>query len=645
MFQSSLGDKFLSVRRGWWFHISVKCCKSLCILGMKTYPTQNRALCKLVRDRPQDWDKHLDTVIFGLRTKKQMTMKFSPFFLMFGREAHYPCEIPEEYGINENMEKNVSVEEVTESALRKSEVLHEAELHPLDYRYILAIINACNHWTVTCKFEKSNEMYMTSENQPVPVTAWTAGEMKASSPPDSMENRQKDKPIKGKKGKAARTLLRRVCKAVKLPFFSCCNQDRVGRLTPQTDALDDPEARSDPGPSRITPTADADLVCLAGQVCKYPESLSCVLASCEIKRTPDSEPHITDSSSLNLCDIRPPKAEPGQDESQFVPQEESLLEQDQVSADLESVPVEEGPSEIEQEPDVVLPGSVSGSVSGSEQIVSEAASDTEPEPEIELPQVGHLIRSGNFSKVYEGTHIFSEKVKVAIKCIPKRRMDHYLDIAGHCKPVLAEVALMLRLGEAPSCPNIIQLHQWLEDESSFSLIMEYPEPCRTLEDFILFSDLVSERQARLFMLQAVQAVKHCYERGVYHGDIRSSNILVTLHTLQLKFIDFRCARLITSEGFKSSEYQGSDPYTPPEVIGQSVFHAEVADVWAMGILLFEIMHRYLPFESFDEILHGYINIDPTISTACHDLIYSCLSRNPAHRLTLEQLEEHRWMTA
>ncbi|RXN19387.1 serine threonine- kinase pim-3-like protein [Labeo rohita] len=443
--------------------------------------------------------------------------------------------------------------------------------------------------------------------------------MKASSPPDSMENRQKDKPTKGKKGKAARTLLRRVREAVKRPFFACCDPDRVVRLTPQTDALDDTEVTPVPGPSRITSTADADpfapdLVCLP---------------------------------------VRPPKAEPDQDKSQFVPEEESLLEQDQVSADLELVPLEEGPSEIEQEPDVVLPGSVSGSVSGSEQIVSEAASDTEPELEIELPQgsivslyeVGHLIASGKFSKVYEGTHVFSEKVKVAIKCIPKRRMDHYLDIAGHCKPVLAEVALMLRLGEAPSCPNIIQLHQWLEDENSFSLIMEYPEPCRTLEDFILLSGSVSEGQARLFMLQAVQAVKHCSERGVYHGDIRSGNILVTLHTLELKFINFRCARLITSEGFKSSEYQGSDAYTPYEVIGQSVFHAEAANVWAMGILLFEIMHRYLPFESFDNIQHGYIKMDPTLSTACHDVIYRCLSRNPAHRLTLEQLEEHRWMKA
>ncbi len=45
-----------------------------------------------------------------------------------------------------------------------------------------------------------------------------------------------------------------------------------------------------------------------------------------------------------------------------------------------------------------------------------------------LFEVGHLIASGSFSKVYEGTHIFSDKVKVALKCIPKRRADRYLDI-------------------------------------------------------------------------------------------------------------------------------------------------------------------------------------------------------------------------
>ncbi|KAF4099160.1 hypothetical protein G5714_019286 [Onychostoma macrolepis] len=53
---------------------------------------------------------------------------------------------------------------------------------------------------------------------------------------------------------------------------------------------------------------------------------------------------------------------------------------------------------------------------------------------------------------------------------------------------------------------------------------------------------------------------------------------------------------------------------PPEVLGQSIFHAAAADVWALAVLLFEIIHRYLPFESFDAIQHGYLRMGPTLST-------------------------------
>ncbi len=264
---------------------------------------------------------------------------------------------------------------------------------------------------------------------------------------------------------------------------------------------------------------------------------------------------------------------------------------------------------------------------------------------------------------------------------------------------------MLRLGEAPSCPNILELHQWLEDESSFTLIMEYPEPCRNLEDYILFSGPVSEAQARLFMLQVLQAVKHCHERGVYHGDIRSRNILVTLHSLELKLIDFRCARLISSESFNSSQYQGESGWWPRDVVllmvkrtealklcvshrircihpawgprpvhipcrssrrlgaGSSALwdHSQISalrKLWCHSArlpqdashLIHRWTHKQLHIMLFWWCLLFMFDVWrltalSELFPACHDLIFHCLSRNPAHRLTLQQLEEHRWMKA
>ncbi|XP_016134286.1 serine/threonine-protein kinase pim-1-like [Sinocyclocheilus grahami] len=202
--------------------------------------------------------------------------------------------------------------------------------------------------------------------------------------------------------------------------------------------------------------------------------------------------------------------------------------------------------------------------------------------------------------------------------------------------------MLLRLGQLPLCPKVIKLHDWIENKRSFVLIMEYPEPCHTLNQHIMYSDNMNEGKARWLICQLIQAVKHCIDREVFHGDIHTGNILLTDPSLELKLIDFGCAHPISSEGNLSSEYRGAPLCTPPEVIRNTTFHANPAYVWAVGAVLFEILHGYLPFESQDKILRGYVQAKPTLSSACRDLIFQCLIRNPANRLMLQHLEEHRW---
>ncbi|XP_073802847.1 uncharacterized protein [Danio rerio] len=68
--------------------------------------TIQRVLSKLVQDKPNTWDQYLDAAMFGLRTKKQLTTQFSPFYLMFGREARYPCEVPEHFELDGSFEND-----------------------------------------------------------------------------------------------------------------------------------------------------------------------------------------------------------------------------------------------------------------------------------------------------------------------------------------------------------------------------------------------------------------------------------------------------------------------------------------------------------------------------------------------------------
>uniref|UniRef100_A0AAZ1XXP6 Gypsy retrotransposon integrase-like protein 1 n=1 Tax=Oreochromis aureus TaxID=47969 RepID=A0AAZ1XXP6_OREAU len=63
-------------------------------LDEKTNDNIKRALRKLVNDQQNNWDLYLDPTLFSLRSKVHTTTKYSPFFLMYGREAVIPSEVP-----------------------------------------------------------------------------------------------------------------------------------------------------------------------------------------------------------------------------------------------------------------------------------------------------------------------------------------------------------------------------------------------------------------------------------------------------------------------------------------------------------------------------------------------------------------------
>ena len=54
--------------------------------------TLQRQLLKFVDSEPEQWDLYLDAILFSYRVSQQESTKYSPFFLVYGRQARLPVK-------------------------------------------------------------------------------------------------------------------------------------------------------------------------------------------------------------------------------------------------------------------------------------------------------------------------------------------------------------------------------------------------------------------------------------------------------------------------------------------------------------------------------------------------------------------------
>ena len=62
-------------------------------LDERTNQTLSCALIKVINDKQDDWDEHLDSVLFAYRTSVHASTKYTPFYLMYGRDPVLPIEL------------------------------------------------------------------------------------------------------------------------------------------------------------------------------------------------------------------------------------------------------------------------------------------------------------------------------------------------------------------------------------------------------------------------------------------------------------------------------------------------------------------------------------------------------------------------
>jgi len=247
-------------------------------------------------------------------------------------------------------------------------------------------------------------------------------------------------------------------------------------------------------------------------------------------------------------------------------------------------------------------------------------------------RIDGVLGSGGMGQVYLA-HDTELQRTVAIKLVDPRRQ----------RP--QELVREARLAASLDHPSICTIHgvDYLGEEPL--LVMEHVKGI-PLSKVIRGRRSISMSTALDFARQITSAVSHAHDHGVIHGDLKSSNIMVGPKG-HITILDFglavrRDTNAATAEAEStrlspSSGAAGTVPYMAPEIIrGQPP--SVQSDIWAMGVLLFEMLVGRRPFAgdtpyelASNILINKRTRMESLIQGPILEIVDRCLAIEPGAR--------------
>jgi eukaryotic-like serine/threonine-protein kinase len=209
-----------------------------------------------------------------------------------------------------------------------------------------------------------------------------------------------------------------------------------------------------------------------------------------------------------------------------------------------------------------------------------------------LEQIGE----GGFGVVFMAEQLEPIRRRVALKIV-KPGMD--------TKQVIARFEAerqALALMDHPNIAHVFDAGATETGRPYFVMELVHGVP---ITQFCDANDLTPHERLKLF-LNVCEAVQHAHQKGIIHRDLKPSNILVTLHDGKPvpKVIDFGTAKALQHPLTEKTLFTaygkliGTPQYMSPEQAELSGLDVDTrADIYALGVLLYELLTGTTPFEA------------------------------------------------
>ena len=220
-------------------------------------------------------------------------------------------------------------------------------------------------------------------------------------------------------------------------------------------------------------------------------------------------------------------------------------------------------------------------------------------------EIQQRLAAGAMAVVYRGERVRLKR-PVAIKFLH----ESYASSEDGMQRFEREALVMSKLNH----PNCVSVTDFGVDNGSPYLVMDFIDG-RSLREVLGVEHRMPASRALHIVRQILAGLAHAHGQGVVHRDVKPENILLTAvegHGEQVRILDFGLAKLRNETSVTTGIAVGTPGYMSPEqTAGERV--DERADIYATGIILYELLSGKKPFQSDSvyDVMRMHREVTPT----------------------------------